>query len=279
MEDKTPLELAQLIVRGSYTNFNYGEAYTNVSSIYKFSNENITSYFSHLKNKENVLTVIGGGSQVLNGILAGTRNFDCFDISIFPEYYLYLQIASVLALTKEEYLEYYFSDDRDILFCDELYDKISSKLSEKYKSFWDTLYMFDDGIDIYNSMLFKYDLFFKKNIIENNPYLQENNYEKLKFILQTECIKINTFVADITKVSFSKSYDLINLSNILTYYFKDINEYISFLKNNFLLNDGGEIINYFFHLNKETEENANQLLMKHGNVEDAGENKILVYRK
>jgi len=165
MENRDPLELAQLIVRGSYINFNYNKAFVNTSSIYKFSNENISSYFHHLKNKEKVLTVIGSGGQILNGILAGTRDFDCFDISIFPEYYLHLQLASILALSKEEYLEYYFSEDKNILFCDELYDKVSAKLKGKYKKFWDALYMFDDGIDIYNSLLFKYDLYFKKNYI------------------------------------------------------------------------------------------------------------------
>ena len=92
MEKRDPLELAQLIVRGSYINFKFGQAYGNTSSIYRFSNENISGYFKYLQNKENVLTVIGSGGQILNGILAGTRNFDCFDISVFPEYYLLQQV-------------------------------------------------------------------------------------------------------------------------------------------------------------------------------------------
>lgn len=72
MDNKDPLDLAQLIVRGSYINFNYGKAYNKYSSIYKFSNEDITAYFHHLIDKEKVLTVIGSGGQILNGILAGT---------------------------------------------------------------------------------------------------------------------------------------------------------------------------------------------------------------
>jgi len=279
MENRDPLELAQLIVRGDYINFKYDQAYGNTSSIYRFSNEDITSYFHHLQNKKKVLTVIGSGGQILNGILAGTRDFDCFDISIFPEYYLHLQIASILALSKEEYLDYYFSEDRDILFCDDLYDKISDKLTGKYKEFWDTLYMFDDGIDIYNSLLFKYDLFFKKNVIENNPYLQEDNYEKLKLILETENIKISTMVLDITKVNITNSYDLINLSNILIYYYKDLEEYIKFLDNNFSLNENGEIINYFFRMKEDIEIKANNLLNENGYVEDIRDGKLLVYKK
>lgn len=279
MEKRDPLELAQLILRGSYINFNYDQAYGNTSSIYKFSNENISSYFHYLQNKEKVLTVIGSGGQIINGILAGTRDFDCFDISVFPEYYLYLQLASVLTLTKEEYLEYYFSDDRDVLFCDELYDKISPALKGKYKEFWDTLYMFDDGIDIYNSLLFKNDLFFRRNIIENNPYLQENNFEKLRSILQEESIRIKPMVADVTASSFPTSYDLINLSNILTYHFKSIEEYVEFFSNNLPLKENGQTISYFFRMSEDIEARANELLFPNGYVEDIDGHKLLVYKR
>lgn len=281
MEKRDPLELAQLIVRGSYINFSSDKAYGETSSIYRFTNEDISAYFHHLKNKEKVLTVIGGGSQIINGALAGTRYFDCFDISVFPEYYLYLQIASFLALPKEEYLTYYFSDDREELFCDELYEKINSKLRGKYKEFWDTLYMFDDGIDIYESLLFKYDLCLKHIVIENNPYLQDNNYEKLRHILQTEQIKINPYVVDIIKTKFLDEYDLVNLSNILPYYFKrsDLKDYMEFLSNNFSLTENGEIINYFFDMRPEIEKRANELLQPNGYVEDIGKNKLLVYKK
>jgi len=279
MENRDPLELAQLVVRGSYINFKFGQAYGKTSSIYRFSNENISGYFKYLQNKDNVLTVIGSGGQILNGILAGTRNFDCFDISIFPEYYLYLQIASILALSKEEYLEYYFSEDRDILFCDEIYGKVSNKLKGKYADFWDTLYMFDDGIDIYNSLLFKYDLCLKKFVIENNPYLQGDNYERLRTILQTESIKINPLVADITKVRFPNAYDLINLSNIPTYYFHSLEEYINYLENNFSLRENGQIISYFFRMGEEFIEKANKLLYPNGYVEDIKDAKILIYKK
>lgn len=279
MEKRDPIELAQLIVRGSYINFNYNQAYGNTSSIYKFSNENISSYFNYLQNKEKALTVIGSGGQIINGILAGTRDFDCFDISVFPEYYLYLQLASILALSKEEYLEYYFSDDRDVLFCDEFYDKISPKLKGDYKEFWDTLYMFDDGIDIYNSLLFKSDLFFRQNIIENNPYLQDKNYEKLKSILQKETIKINPMVTDVTASSFPTSYDLINLSNVLTYHFKSIEEYGGFFSSNLSLKENGQIISYFFRMSEDIEDKANELFYPNGYVEDIGGHKLLVYKR
>lgn len=279
MEKRDPLELAQLMVRGDYTNYGSKSQFQETSSIYRFTNENMTSYFHHLENKETVATVIGSGCQILNGVLAGIRSFDCFDISVFPEYYLFLQISSVLALSKEDYLKYHFSEDREELFGDDFYDKISGNLKGKYKEFWDTLYMFDDGVDIYNSFLFRHDVCLEKFVIENNPFLQGDNYEKLKHILQTESIRINPFVADITKTRLPGEYNLVNLSNILSYNFKDLNQYVDFFKNNFSLKENGEIINYVFDMSPEVQKKANDLLQTNGYVEDIGRNKLLVYKK
>lgn len=280
MEKLDPLFKAQLIVRGEYINFGKS-TFSEESSVYRFSNEDISSYFHHLKNKENVLTVIGSGSQVLNGILAGSRNFDCFDISVFPEYYLYLQLASVMALSKEDYLKFYFSEDREELFGDDFYDRISERLSGKYKEFWDTLYMFDDGIDICNSLLFRSDVCLKKFALDSNPYLQDSNYEKLRHILQTESIRINPVVADITRKRFDGEYDLVNLSNILSYYFRadTLSEYVSFLESNFTLTSGGEIINYFFDMKDDDEKRVKRILGSKGYVEDVGSGKLLVYKR
>lgn len=272
------LTVAQKIVRGSYINFSSKEPFIETSSIYRFTNEDITSYFHHLQNKKNVLSVIGSGNQILNTILGGTRVVDCFDISIFPEYYLYLQIASVIALSKEDYINYFLSDDREILFSDDLYDLISDNLVGKYKEFWDTLYTFDDGIDIYNSLLFRQDVYYRNVEIERNPYLQDDNYEKLKHILKTESIQINPTVTNILNTRFNKEYDLVNLSNILVYYFGK-REYIDYLKNNFSLTDNGEIINYFYDMSKENEDEFSQLLNPNSYIEKIGDRKLLVYKK
>lgn len=279
--NKDPLEIAQLIVSGDYINISRKEPFIETSPIYRFTNEDILSYFHHLENKNKVLTVIGSGCQILNGILAKTKYFDCFDISIFPEYYLYLQLASIQVLSKEEYLKYYFSSDREEIFSDDLYEKIREKLRGKYKEFWDGLYMFFDGIDIYNSLLFRSDVCIKNNIIENNPYLQENNYQKLKYILETEEIKIIPKVVDIKKYKFNKQYDLVNLSNILTYHFNgnNLNQFIKFLDENFNLTKNGEIINYIFNMKKDVEEKVINLIKPNGYIEDIKDKKLLVYKK
>lgn len=272
------LVLAQKIVRGSYINFSSKEPFIETSSIYRFTNEDITSYFHHLQDKKKVLSVIGSGNQILNTILGGTREIDCFDISVFPQYYLFLQLASIMALSKEEYLNYFLSEDREVLFSDDLYDLISNHLTGKYKEFWDTLYNFDDGIDIYNSLLFRQDVYYKELAIENNPYLQGNNYDKLKHILKTESIQINPFVANILKNKIDKEYDLINLSNILAYYLGK-KEFVRYLENNFSLSSNGEIINYFYTMSAETEEEFKRLLNPNSYIEELGKRKLLVYKK
>ena len=75
---------------------------------------------------------------------------------------------------------------------------------------------FDDGIEIGESLLFRQDFYTKKMAVSYNPYLQGDNYNKLKSILLNEGIKIKTSVLDITKTKFDDKYDLINLSNILS---------------------------------------------------------------
>lgn len=57
---------------------------------------------------------------------------------------------------------------------------------------------------------------------------------------------------------FSQAYDLVNLSNILFYRFKeeDIDKVIAFMKDNFTITETGEVINYCFGLKQVTEAKA-----------------------
>lgn len=274
------IQLAQRIVRGNYLNIDKAKTFIETSSIYRFTNENITAYFQHLHRKELILSVIGSGNQILNSILAGTRNIDCFDISIFPEFYLFLQLASIITLSKEEYFAYYLSNDREELFHDTFYEKIRENLPSSYQKFWDSLYLFDDGIDIYESMLFRQDFYQKEETIEANPFLQDRNYEKLKHILKTEPISIKTSVCNIVDTPYlQKEYNLVNLSNILFYYFNSPNSYKNFFETNFKLHQNGEIIHYFYTLSNEITEQFENTLFPNGKIEIIHYSKLLVYKK
>ena len=39
-------------------------------------------------NKKNILSVIGSGDQIINSLITKPECIDCFDISIYPEYFL-----------------------------------------------------------------------------------------------------------------------------------------------------------------------------------------------
>lgn len=279
-ELKKEITIAQQIIRGNYINIDQNKPFIETSSIYRFTNENITAYFHHLQNKKSVLSVIGSGNQIINSILAGTRQFDCFDISIFPKFYLFLQLASVIALSKEEYLTYYLSNNQKELFHDHFFEKTKNYLPAPYKKFWDSLYLFNDGIDIYESMLFRQDFYSKEETIETNPFLQDKNYEKLKNILKTEAISIKTITCNIIETPyFKKEYNLVNLSNILFYYFNNPLSYKNFFETNFNLHPNGEIINYFYNLSKEMEKQFKNILFPNGTVENNHNSKLLIYKK
>lgn len=272
-----PLDIAQGIVRGTYHNIGRGNFHEE-SGIYRFTNENITTYFSHLQSKEEVLSVISSGNHILNAILGGSEKIDGFDISVFPEYYLYLQIAAITKLSKEEYLEYLLSNDREVVFSDKYYDKLKVNLNGKYRRFWDYLYEYNEADEIYNSLLFKTDLCLKDTVIENNPYLQENNYKKLRRILKIGKLRINTRVCDISKTKFYKEYDLILLSNVLSYCFdlSQMDGYFNCLKNNFRLKENGEIIDVDFTFSRDEE--RKRRLNRNSYIEETEKGKILIYR-
>ena len=80
------------------------------------------------------------------------------------------------------------------------------------------------------------------------------------------------------KTKITKEYDLINLSNILSYHFNknSLQELINYLNTKFSLTQNGEIINYIFNISNETIELLNTLLQPNGYIENK---KILVYKK
>ena len=104
--------------------------------------------------------------------------------------------------------------------------------------------------------------------------------KKINDFLQTENIRINPVVADINKTRFDSKYDLVNLSNILAYRFKedDMESHIEFMKR-FNLTPNGEVIHYFYDMKKDVEQKANQLLQPNGYVDSYGKKKVLVYKK
>lgn len=178
---KTDIEKAQKIVSiNNSSNLVSNTPYHENSFIYRTTNEQIDKYQSYLKNRENILSIIASGNQILDTIYEENKNITGFDISTFPKYYLELQIAALNTLGLGDYINFIYGDIDDEKF-DDIYDTIHPMLEKDAKEFWDSLLNFFDFSEITASTLFSNEIVYPKNIIERNIYLQsEEKYQRLK---------------------------------------------------------------------------------------------------
>ena len=261
---------AQKIVSGSEYNFGEKTFFHNTSAIYKISNERTQDYYSYLIGRNKVLSVIGSGDQILNLILEGTKEIDAFDISSFPKYFLYLKIAAIKALSKEEYIDFFYEVTQRSEIYDDMYDRISFYLDDEMSEFWDSLFNFFDWQDIYNSTLFSSEPYTAANAINQNKFLQcEAAYEELRNNLDSTVI--NTYVGDIFNLScnIDGTYDLVYLSNIV--YYNNPDEYREML-GDFKLTDNGITLTYLYKINESVKNcfNKNNMEFRQFNNSDAG---------
>ena len=175
---KTDTIKAQEIVSNSKSNLVSNTPYHENSFIYRTTNEQINKYQDFLKNRENTLSIIASGNQILNTIYEGTKNITGFDISTFPKYYLELQIAALNTFGLKDYINFIYGDIDDEEF-DDMYYTINPILDKESREFWDGLLNFFDFSEITASTLFSNEIVFPRNITKKNIYLQnEENYEK-----------------------------------------------------------------------------------------------------
>lgn len=262
--------MAQRILERDFFNFG-GKFYHSNSAIYKVSNEMISAqpYQEALADKNRILSVIASGDQILNSILLGSTEIDGYDISVFPKYFLLLKMAAVLSLTREEFISFFLDTPnyRDI-FSYEFYEKIRDNLSSEALEFWDSLFDYYDGYDIYSSTLFSSELYTKASQLSMNPYLDEDNYKILRSKIGD--INIRFYEGNIFKIadSLKDGYDLINLSSII-YYMKDACEngelrgYIDFLSR-LPLNDNGIAITYLYDVFGRSKNLSDDVLARDG---------------
>ena len=237
-------DVAQSIVRGNYSNLNGKNTFHSESFIYKKTNEKLNEFIDLLLNKDKVLSVIGSGDQILNTLLTKPSKIDAFDISVFPKFFFKLKIASIKSLSRDEYIKFFFSTTETFLdeYYDDLYfDKIRKELDIEAEDFWTYLFQYNDWYDIYNSTLFSSESVFEEQAIIQNKYLDNDEYYKLRDILQN--VQINYIESNLLDLKINDTYDLIYLSNILEYvkksaYFDKIDE--------LSVKNKGIIISYIF---------------------------------
>ena len=275
---KDDIIIAQKIVSNSYSNINFEKPYHEHSFIYKTTNEYAVAYQKLLNLKKSIIGVTASGDQVLNSVLAGIYDIDCYDISVFPKYFLELKIAAIKALNEEEFIKYFFKSEYYSEFDNDIYDKVRKFLSPWAMKFWDSLYNFFDGYEIYNSTLFSSEPYNLQHQKERNPYL--NNYDELKN--RIEIVNINYHEGNVYNIlnKLEKKYDFINLSSIIYYEPNLLKNYKEFVINNKNINDEGIILTYLYKLKKDVLLALREYFYEPGfNIETYQNDGLLIYQK
>lgn len=192
-----------------------------VSMIYRTTNETISNpnYIEKMRARKKVLAVTGSGDQIINSVLQGGEEIIGLDICRFPKYFVTLKLAAIKALNKEEYIEYIIGDvDRYIYpLSKKYYDRVRQELSDDAREFWDHVFENRDEREVYNSHLFRPFQVSPKRFIRNNPYLQGDNYNKVKQRLSDVSICLGDGDFFNTDLSEFDKVDLVLLSNIFNY--------------------------------------------------------------
>ena len=213
------IKAAQNIIRGKLAVNR--SIFNEHSSIYRISNETISNenYFENLKGKKRVLSITASGDQIINSILCGTKSLIGMDISTFPKYYFALKLAALKELNEDEYLDFIVGRNRNNMLplSIDLYSKVRESLQPEIMSFWDSILFSYNSEMIQKSPLFGTFIVSQNKMIKNNPYLQDDNYTKVKNAIndvKIELIDYNMFKVNNLKIG---KFDLINLSSLINY--------------------------------------------------------------
>ena len=254
--------------------------------IYRFTNESIELYKNYLMNRKKVLSVTASGDQILNSILFGSKEIDSFDVSRFPKYYFELKKAAIETLTRDEFIDFFVGKHLSSLVgfiscykglendkLKEYYSGFNSNMDKDYKEFWDEIFdIYDINQVFYSSLFFSDDCHFQAL----NPYLYDNNYEKLQKNIKNA--KVKHYIGDIRQISgmLNKEYDLVNLSNIINYI--DSDEYKDIL-NNLSLSDDGIALSYIPVLEKYIKNYFYQEEYQFNNLDKEFPEAVMIYQK
>lgn len=236
--------MAQKIVSGSFDNISDSEIFHDMSFIYKFTNESIIEYQKYLKNRKRAFIITASGDQILNSILEGTFDVTSCDVSRFPKYFFELKKAAILSLSRDEYLDFFLKDDNyDDILNDDIYDYFRGNMNDQDREFWDGLFQFFEGGEIYNSSLFSREIVTYQSVMSRNSYLEEGNYNLLKENLAKANVNHQVGYVDDVILNDDRKYDLVNLSSIIYYYTGDYKRLLESIN----LSDDGVVLSYLYN--------------------------------
>lgn len=216
--------------------------FSDYSTCYKFSNENLIGYFDKFKIKDGkILTVCGSGDQVLSSILYGAKEIDCFDSNSTAYYNMMLKYYAIKYLSYNDFIDF-FSISSVCTDEKKIYDSFKHRICNiRVRAFFDLL--FSENYSL--SALYNNDTENMENLFYNVPYLIPENYYKLKSIIDNS--KINFKQSDLFNVFeiFDGKYDFINFSNIYDY-ISNSYKFCVFIDKakSYLTSDGAIMINY-----------------------------------
>lgn len=232
--------------------------FSDFSQFYVYSTENIAGYINEfeLENKS-LMTVGSSGDQVISAISHGCTDITHFDINPYSKFYIYLKLASILALSQDNFREFidYFIPVKlksPILyrkFNSDLYKKIRGTLKALDK---ETFQTWEVLFDNYSPEIIKKALFSTDGTIINCdlsriiPYLSSKSaYKETKAKIKKA--NINFLVGDIMEANFDRQFDNIWLSNIPQYLtLTDTKKMLGRLQK-YLSKDGKMLMSYIYN--------------------------------
>ncbi len=179
---------------------------------------------------------------------------------------MYFQIAAVLSLEYEEYLDFFYPEDQNKYLNRFYFQKLVGELPNDVAFFWRSLYESYPDIEKMSNLFYygpinEYDLEEMKTIsISSHNFLERENFYKLKH--QLKQITLHYLIEDfgnIPTILEGKKFDVIYLSAMQNYiwdnihgynYYEKLKEYDHLLSQNGVI-QGGYI--YWQHYKKDKE--------------------------
>lgn len=207
-----------------------------MDTCYLFTNENMNGYIENLEKKE-ILAVAGSGDFYFNALLYGAAFVDLFDVNYLSKFPISLKKCCIEQLEYEDFLDFLGLHDKKDVLSYSIFKNLCNFDDESY-TFYKNLYdlVSHDGRAIYESKLIAHFDGSEKEIMEANPYLIKENYDKLrKILLEKDAVSFLHTDINTLRDQLNKKYDIMYFSNINIYqrntiYLKQIKRLSKFLK-------------------------------------------------
>lgn len=201
---------------------------TRKGSVYRFTNENVTSYGTlYSLDNANVLSVLGSGDQYFTCILNGASEVDLYDINVQSWPYFVFKYYAIMILSFEEFFSLFVES---YLNNEGLCDKVMNYLPMDVKKSLNDFIHFNGKL---SEMLLNDAMHDNRNFLNGRviPYFDRDNYYKLQSLLCKRNLPEVYFydLRDLPIVLESKSYDIVFNSNIYSWLSMPSEEYKNLL--------------------------------------------------